>query len=77
MSVSLTAKLQFKIILDMRRYTSVLDVCFGFGMYIGGCLTRVNKQAEVGERKKINICNEFIPGVKVQFGVSWVLSLLH
>lgn len=43
---------------------------------MGGVLTRVNKKAEVGERKKI-IRDEFALGLKVQFGVSWVCSLLH
>jgi len=43
---------------------------------MGQFLTGVNKKAEVGERKK-KVYNKFTSGVKVQFGASWVLSLIH
>lgn len=69
MSVPFTAKLQFENEKVHLNVTLQLDLC------MGGVLTRVNKRAGVGKRKKL-ICDKFALGLKVQFGVSWVCSLL-
>lgn len=53
-----------------------LNVTLHLDLCMGGVLTRVNKKEEAGERKKL-ICDKFALGLKVQFGVSWVCSLLH
>lgn len=50
-------------------------MCAQADLHIDEILTRFNKKAEIEERKKI--CNKFTLGVKVLFGVSWVLLFLN